>query len=50
MPGMSFHVRITLSNVHKDPTRSVIAIGDTVFIDDQGQPVVLTSGIQKKYS
>lgn len=31
--GMTFHVRITLTNVHKDASRSVIAIGDTIMID-----------------
>ena len=49
-PGMTFHVRITLTNVHKDPSRSVIAIGDTVMVDEAGTPVLVTAGIQKKYS
>ena len=48
--GMSFHVRVTLTNVHKDPSRSVIAIGDTLLIDEAGSPKVVTAGIQKKYS
>lgn len=47
--GMTFHVRIALSNVHKDPARSVVAIGDTMVVTSEG-PVVLTSGIQKKYT
>jgi hypothetical protein len=47
---MSFHVRVTLTNVHKDPSRSVIAIGDTLLIDEAGSPKVVTAGIQKKYS
>jgi hypothetical protein len=47
---MTFHVRITLTNVHKDPSRSVIAIGDTVMVDEAGTPVLVTAGIQKKYS
>lgn len=47
---MTLHVRITLTNVHKDPSRSIIAIGDTVMIDSNGVAQVVTSGIQKKYS
>lgn len=35
-PGMSFHVRITLTNVHKEASRSVIALGDTIFVDGTG--------------
>jgi len=35
-PGMTFHVRIALSGVHKEPARSVIAIGDTVVINNIG--------------
>lgn len=34
--GMTFHVRIALSNVHKDPARSVVAIGDTMVVTAQG--------------
>jgi hypothetical protein len=45
---MTFHVRIAFSNVHKEPSRSVVAIGDTVIITDSGTQVV-TSAIQKKY-
>ncbi len=48
--GMTFHVRVTLTNVHKEASRSVIAIGDTIMIDETGQPKVVTAGIQKKYS
>ena len=47
---MSFHVRITLNNVHKEPSRSIIAIGDTVIINSSGKAEVVTAGIQKKYS
>lgn len=47
---MAFHVRITLTNVHKDQARSVVGIGDTVFVDKEGKVNVLTAGIQKKYS
>jgi Xaa-Pro aminopeptidase len=35
-PGMTFHARIALSGVHKEPARSVIAIGDTVVINSVG--------------
>jgi len=49
-PGMVFHVRITLNNVHKDPSRSVIGIGDTLFIDKDGSANLLTSSIQKRYN
>jgi len=48
--GMTFHVRITLTNVHKEASRSVIAIGDTLYVDGEGWPQVVTAGIQKKYS
>lgn len=47
---MTFHVRITLTNVHKEASRSVIAIGDTLYVDGEGWPQVVTAGIQKKYS
>jgi len=47
---MVFHVRITLNNVHKDPSRSVIGIGDTLFIDKDGSANLLTSIIQKRYN
>lgn len=48
--GMAFHVRITLSNVHKDPARAVVGIGDTVFIGKDGNVTVTTAGVQKKYN
>lgn len=47
---MVFHIRITLTGVHKEPARSVIAIGDTLVIEKDGSSTVLTSGIQKKYN
>lgn len=47
---MSFHVRITLTNVHKEASRSIIAIGDTIFIDQAGKSQVVTASIPKKYS
>lgn len=53
-PGMVFHVRITLSDVDPKPTKSVIAIGDTVLVEkEDGKSrgnTVLTSGIQRKYN
>lgn len=48
-PGMTFHVRIAFSNVHPDPARQVVAIGDTVLITDDGC-TNLTEAVQKKYS
>lgn len=36
-PNMAFHVRITLSEVHKKPSRGIIAIGETVFVDSEGK-------------
>ena len=49
-PGMTFHVRITLQDIHPKPTRSILALGETVLIKDDGTAQILTSGIQKKYS
>jgi hypothetical protein len=42
---MVFHARITLSNVHKEPARAIIGIGDTVVIEKDGSPKVVTSNI-----
>ncbi len=36
--NMSYHVRVTLNDVNPEPTRSVVAIGDTVLIDADGKP------------
>jgi hypothetical protein len=52
---MCFHVRLTLTDIHEKPGRSVIALGDTIVIkgapgDVETPVLVLTSGIQKKYS
>lgn len=47
---MVFHVRITLNNVHKEPARAIIGIGDTITIDADGSAKVLTSRIQKRYN
>ena len=46
---MTFHVRIAISGVHKEPARSFVAIGDTVLVSKAGNQV-LTQGIQKKYA
>lgn len=48
--GMTFHVRIALSNVHKEASRSIVAIGDTVVIPEEGTATVITNEIQKKYN
>ena len=42
--GMSFHVRIAITGVHKEPARSVVAIGDTVVVHGEGNQV-LTAGM-----
>lgn len=49
-PGMVFHIRVTLTGVHKEPARSFIGIGDTVLIEKDGSATVVTAGIHKKYS
>ena len=49
-PNMAFHVRIALANVHHEPARSVVAIGDTVFVTATGTVEVVTQKIQKKYA
>ena len=47
---MTFHVRLTLSDVNPKPSRSVIAIGETILIKGQNEaPQILTSGIQRAY-
>ena len=48
-PNMIFHVRIVFQDITKKISRSIIAIGDTVLINSEGRPQVLTAGIQKKY-
>lgn len=49
--GMTFHVRVALSGISKEPARSIVAIGDTVLISEPGTPNrQLTSGIQKSYA
>jgi hypothetical protein len=39
---MAFHVKITLTEVNKKPSRSIIAIGETVLIDSEGKAAILT--------
>lgn len=34
---MTFHVRLTMTEVHKKPSRAIIAIGDTVIIEEDGK-------------
>ena len=46
---MCFHVRVAITGVHKEPARSVVAIGDTIIVHLDGNQV-LTKGIQKKYA
>ena len=48
-PGMTFHVRIAITGVHKEPARSVVALGDTIVVGKDGNQV-LTAGIQKKHA
>ena len=48
--NMSFHVRITLTDVNPSPKRSNIALGETIIIDEEGRPNILTSHIQRKYN
>lgn len=40
--NMSFHIKITLTDVNKKPSRSIIAIGETVLIDSEGKAIFLT--------
>lgn len=46
--GMTFHVRVALTNVHKEPSRSVVAIGDTVLVAADKNDII-TGGIQRLY-
>jgi len=47
--GMVFHVRVAFNNVHPDPTRAVLGVGDTLVIKGNGIEN-LTSQVQIKYS
>ncbi len=47
---MTFHVRITLTDINPKPSRSIIAVGETILIKENGEaPQILTSGIQRAY-
>ena len=46
---MAFHARIALTSVHSEPDRSVVVIGDTIFITENGC-VNFTSEVPRKYS
>jgi hypothetical protein len=48
-PHMTFHVRLTLTDINPKPSRSVIAIGETILIKADAPPQILTSGIQRAY-
>lgn len=48
-PNMCFHARITLKKVHEKPSKSFIALGETIMIDAQGQAVILTQDICRKF-
>ena len=38
--GMTFHVRIAVTGVHKEPARSVVALGDTIVTRRDGNQVL----------
>jgi nucleosome binding factor SPN SPT16 subunit len=48
-PGMAFHVRMSFREVDKQKSRSIVAIGDTVLIDQDGSVSVVTQAIPRKY-
>lgn len=48
-PGMCFHVRITFRDVTKEKSKSFIAIGDTVIVQEDGTPKLLTESVSRKY-
>jgi nucleosome binding factor SPN SPT16 subunit len=47
---MTFHGRIAFTNVHSDPSRAVLAVGDTYQVNSIGAIDEVTGSIQKKYS
>lgn len=49
--GMTFHVRLTLTDLSPKQSRSIIAIGETIVIKKAGEgaPQILTTGIQRAY-
>ena len=50
-PGMTFHLRISISGISQQPARAIVALGDTVIIAPSGESnKVLTRGIQKSYA
>ncbi len=47
---MTFHVRLTLTDLSPKLSRSIIAIGETILIRSEGEaPQILTTGIQRAY-
>jgi hypothetical protein len=47
---MAFHVRITLADIHPQPSRSVITIGETILIKGGATlPLILTSEIERAF-
>lgn len=49
-PLMVFHVRVTLTDIDTKPSKAIIAIGETVAIENDGKVSILTSGVQRKYT
>ena len=48
---MTFHVRLTLTDINPQPSRSVIAIGETILIRGGGKStLILTSDIDRSSS
>lgn len=47
---MSFHIRVTFTDVDPKSSKSIIAIGETLLIDAEGKPNILTIKIQRKYT
>ena len=50
--GMTFHVRVSLSGISKDPSRASVAIGDTIFVSGSGgeDNQILTQKINRGYA
>ena len=46
---MVFHARITFKEVEKTQSKSIIAIGDTVLVQEDGSIKLLTGGVPRKY-
>mmetsp|Transcript_23421 Transcript_23421/g.17869 ORF Transcript_23421/g.17869 Transcript_23421/m.17869 type:complete len:90 (+) Transcript_23421:1041-1310(+) len=47
-PGMTFHVRVSFTEVSDKPERSVVALGETVVVDQE--PRILTAKLQRKWN